>query len=48
MKKKRCPGSIGGHPHGYIYYRRRKDGVAICNYCDQPVVALTGRPDSNG
>lgn len=42
MKKeqpKPCPGSAGGHPHGHVYYRRRKDRVAICNYCNEPVVA---------
>lgn len=34
MKKPRCPGSIGGRPHGYIFYRSK--GVALCHYCDQP------------
>ncbi len=41
MKPKRpCPGSIGGHPHGYIFYKRK--GVLYCHYCSQPLVTPSG------
>ncbi len=38
---KRCQGSIGGHPHGHVYYVDRKTKQRICHYCSQPVAGDT-------
>jgi hypothetical protein len=33
--KSKCLGSIGGNPHGYVFFMRK--GTKICHYCDRPV-----------